>query len=236
MGPHPPKGQPAGRARGESLRYQDNRVPAAGRSGRRHRGRSPRLSDVASPFRPRPLESGPRRRLDLQAGRSPPTAIRRRLRSAAEPCRAGRLRRSPHRPVGRPTRRRCSLRSVRRRSTALLDEIVPEGIRRRDTMRLPAAVSEAAALDELRAIAGRNQAAEELHRPGLPRHADAGRDPAERAGEPRLVHRLHALPGRDLARAGWRRCSTSRRWSATSPGCRSPMPRCSTRRPPPPRR
>ena len=39
---------------------------------------------------------------------------------------------------------------------ALLDEIVPEGIRRRDSMRLPPAVSEAAALAELRAVAARN--------------------------------------------------------------------------------
>ena len=43
-------------------------------------------------------------------------------------------------------------------------------------------------------------------------HHAAG-DPAQRPGEPRLVHRLHALPGRDRARAGSRRCSTSRRWS-----------------------
>jgi len=40
---------------------------------------------------------------------------------------------------------------------ALLDEIVPEGIRRHDAMRLPPAVSEAAALAELKAVAGRNR-------------------------------------------------------------------------------
>jgi glycine dehydrogenase len=40
---------------------------------------------------------------------------------------------------------------------SLLDEIVPERIRRRDAMRLPPPVSEAAALAELRAIAGRNR-------------------------------------------------------------------------------
>ena len=40
---------------------------------------------------------------------------------------------------------------------ALLDEIVPEGIRRHDAMRLLPAVSEAAALAELKAIAGRNR-------------------------------------------------------------------------------
>ena len=66
-------------------------------------------------------------------------------------------------------------------------------------MRLPAPLGEAEALAELKAIAAQNRVAEELHRPGLPRHAHAGRDPAQRAREPGLVHRLHALPGRDLA-------------------------------------
>ena len=33
-----------------------------------------------------------------------------------------------------------------------------------------------------------------------------GRDPPQRAGEPGLVHRVHAVPAGDLARAGWRRC------------------------------
>ena len=35
-------------------------------------------------------------------------------------------------------------------------------------------------------------------RDGLPRHRHAARHPAQRAGEPRLVHGLHALPARDL--------------------------------------
>ncbi len=40
---------------------------------------------------------------------------------------------------------------------ALIDEIIPAGIRRRDAMQLPAAKSEAAALKELREIASRNK-------------------------------------------------------------------------------
>ena len=40
---------------------------------------------------------------------------------------------------------------------ALIDEIVPAGIRRHDTMQLPPAVSEAAALEELRRIASTNR-------------------------------------------------------------------------------
>ncbi len=40
---------------------------------------------------------------------------------------------------------------------ALIDEIIPAGIRRSDTMRLPPAASEAAAIKELRGIASRNR-------------------------------------------------------------------------------
>ena len=65
---------------------------------------------------------------------------------------------------------------------------------------------------------------------GLPRHDHPAGHPAQRAREPRLVHRLHARTSPRSPRAGSRRCSTSRPWSATSPGCRPPTPRCSTRR------
>ncbi len=81
----------------------------------------------------------------------------------------------------------------------LIDGIVPAAIRRAQPMRLPAPVTEADALAELKAMAAKNKVFEELHRPGLLRHAHAGRHPAQRPREPRLVHRLHALPGRDLA-------------------------------------
>ncbi len=40
---------------------------------------------------------------------------------------------------------------------SLIDEVVPAGIRRADTMQIPPAVSEAAALEELRGIASRNR-------------------------------------------------------------------------------
>ena len=39
----------------------------------------------------------------------------------------------------------------------------------------------------------------QLHRPGLLRHPHAERHPAQHPREPGLVHRLHAVPGRDLA-------------------------------------
>ena len=37
------------------------------------------------------------------------------------------------------------------------------------------------------------------HRARLPRHDHAARDPAQRAREPGVVHRVHAVPARDLA-------------------------------------
>jgi hypothetical protein len=44
------------------------------------------------------------------------------------------------------------------------------------------------------------QGVPQLHRPGLLRHAHAERHPAQHPREPGLVHGLHAVPGRDLAR------------------------------------
>ena len=41
--------------------------------------------------------------------------------------------------------------------------------------------------------------AEVVHRPGLLRHAHAGRHPAQHPREPGVVHRVHAVPARDLA-------------------------------------
>jgi hypothetical protein len=43
------------------------------------------------------------------------------------------------------------------------------------------------------------RAVQELHRHGLLRHAPAAGDPAQRAGEPGVVHPVHALPGGDRA-------------------------------------
>ena len=60
-------------------------------------------------------------------------------------------------------------------------------------------VTEAGALAELRRHRRRQPGLAQLHRRRLPRHHHAGADPAQRAREPRLVHRLHALPGRDRA-------------------------------------
>ncbi len=56
----------------------------------------------------------------------------------------------------------------------------------------------AAGAAELRALAARNRPAERDDRARLPRHHHPGGDPAQRAGGPGLVHRLHAVPARDL--------------------------------------
>ena len=52
------------------------------------------------------------------------------------------------------------------------------------------------------AVHGRQEPGPQVaHRPGLPRDAHAVRDPAEHVRKSRLVHGLHAVPGRDLAGA-----------------------------------
>jgi glycine dehydrogenase len=94
---------------------------------------------------------------------------------------------------------------------ALIEAVVPRSIVRGAPMALPAPASEAQALAELRALASRNSVLKSLHRPGLSRHAHARRDPAQRAREPGLVHRVHAYQARSR-RAAWRRSSTSRPW------------------------
>ena len=59
-----------------------------------------------------------------------------------------------------------------------------------------------------------------LPRPGLPRHADAGRRSSATSSRTRAGTRSTRPTRRRSRRAGSRRCSTSRRWSPTSPACR----------------
>jgi glycine dehydrogenase len=96
-----------------------------------------------------------RRRFDFQGGSGMPSiaAANGQAASLAEPADF------PIRHIGiSPADEATMLAAIGAESLeSLIDQIVPEGIRRRDSMRLPPAVSEAAALDELRAIAGRNR-------------------------------------------------------------------------------
>ena len=82
----------------------------------------------------------------------------------------------------------------------------------------------------------RNQRLPLVPRHGLPRHAS--RPPSSSATSSRTPAgtRSTRRTRPRSRRAGWRRCSTSRRWWPTSPACRSPTRRCSTRPRPPPRR
>jgi glycine dehydrogenase len=82
---------------------------------------------------------------------------------------------------------------------ALIDGIVPRSIARSQPMDLPPPATEAAALAELKAIASKNQVLKSFIGQGYYGTHTPGRDPAQHPGEPRLVHGLHALPGRNLA-------------------------------------
>ena len=116
------------------------------------------------------------------------------------------------------SRRRCSRRSATTRSTRSSTRRCPTSIRERDAARAArAAVGDRGARRAARARATQ-RGAHVAHRPRLPRHDHAAGDPAQRAREPGLVHGVHAVPAGDLARAGSRRCSTSRRWSTDLTG------------------
>ena len=79
----------------------------------------------------------------------------------------------------------------------LIDETIPRDIRLDRPLELPAARSEHEFLTELGRIAARQSRLPVVHRPRLLRlHHPAG-DPAQHPREPRLVHAVHALSGRD---------------------------------------
>ena len=118
----------------------------------------------------------------------------------------------------------------------LVDRAVPEAIRDRAPLDLPAGRTEAEALARTARPRRPQPGAHVAHRAGLLGHVHPAGDPAQRAREPRLVHRVHAVPTRDLA--GTARGAPQlpddgerphRRWT-------SPMRPCSTRPPPRPRR
>ena len=109
-----------------------------------------------------------------------------------------RLRKAPHRPPrGRPRgdapdhRRGVSRHAHRRGRPAGHSQ--PAGARsagRRSRIRLPGVGPGAWAQEQDRAL---------VHRPRLLRHDHAAGDSPQHHGEPRLVHALHAIPGRDRA-------------------------------------
>ena len=102
---------------------------------------------------------------------------------------------------------------------ASLDELVadavPAAIRQAEPLDLPAAASEESAAAELAALAGRNRVVTPDDRPRLPRHGHAAGHPAQRAREPGLVHRVHAVPAGDLPGPARGARRTSRRWWPT---------------------
>ena len=82
---------------------------------------------------------------------------------------------------------------------ALEAAAVPAIIRADAPLDLPAARSETETLAELRALAAKNRPLVQMIGLGYHDTITPRRDQAERAGEPGLVHRLHAVPAGDLA-------------------------------------
>ena len=145
--------------------------------------------------------------------KSLPTSLTARAMTLDDLLDARRIPRPPHRP--RRARRARDARGprARHRCDALIDEAVP-------AVDPPDAPLDAAGAAHRSRGAGR-AARDRGQEPGLAqrtsawatttRYTPAG-DPAQRAGEPRLVH-APTRPTRPRSRrAGWRRCSTSSRW------------------------
>ena len=124
----------------------------------------------------------------------------------------------------------------RRRSTRSIDEAVPARIRLDKALNLPdghagARVPARAAIDR-RA----EPAVQVVHRPRLLRLRHAERDPPERARESRLVHAVHAVPGRDRARPPRSAAQLPDDGPRSHGRWRWPRRRCSTKPPRPPKR
>ena len=81
---------------------------------------------------------------------------------------------------------------------ALVDAAVPAAIREHAPLALDAGLSESEALARLRELGEPQRGVHLADRARLLRHDHAARDPAQRAREPGLVHRVHAVPARDL--------------------------------------
>ena len=99
----------------------------------------------------------------------------------------------------KPTSPRCCTWSARRRSTSWRRRRCRRRSARNQALDLPPPIDEAAVIAELRALAATQRAGKIADRHGLSRHAHAAVDPAQCAGEPGLVHRVHAVPGGDRA-------------------------------------
>ena len=185
----------------------------------------------------RPTEgSCTRQRVPAPAG-APQMADQPTRRPSPNSQRGTTVRRAPHRHrrARRPAadaggdRLRVHGRAARRRSPGEH----PRAARAR-RCRAPASEPEAAA--ELRALAARNQVLTSMIGLGYYGTDHPAGDPAQRPGEPRLVHRVHAVPARDQPgpARGAAQLPDDGRGPHRAAGRRTR--RCSTRAPPPPRR
>ena len=105
----------------------------------------------------------------------------------------------PHRPGRRGPGQDARACSATRSLDDLVDAAVPSSVHSDTPLALAAGRARARGARRA-ARAGRPQPGAHLDdRARLPRHRHAAGDPAQRAGEPGLVHGVHALPAGDLA-------------------------------------
>ena len=158
------------------------------------------------------------------------------LKSAVACC-ADRRVRAP--PLG-PSEAEIAADAARRSAFRSLDALVDEHRARSASAcagrwPLPARAASTSCSHELRGARPAEPGLPLVHRDGLPRHVHPAGHPAQRAREPGLVHGLHAVPGRDRAGPARGAAQLPDHGRRTSPACRWPTRRCSTRPPPPPR-
>ena len=117
----------------------------------------------------------------------------------------------------------------------LIDTAVPAGIRMRGDLDLPAALSEHEALDSLKSIISKTACLNRLSAKDTTAHTRRESSSATSWKTPAGTRPTRPIRRR-LPKADSKRYSTSKHWSPTSPVSMSPMPRCSTKAPPPPKR
>ena len=132
--------------------------------------------------------------------------------------------------------RRCSATIGCQSLDELVAQTVPPSIRGREPLDLPAARGESEALCRPARDRRPQPGVPLVHRHGLLRLRHAAGDPAEHPRESRLVHAVHALPGRDRAGAPRGAAQLPDHGRRPHRACRSRTRRCSTKPPPRPRR
>jgi hypothetical protein len=113
---------------------------------------------------------------------------------------------------------------------ALIAETVPDAILQAEPLSLGRGKSEREMLLHLRQVSAKKPGSDVAHRAGLSRHHHPAGDPAQRAGKPRLVHRLHPISAGDQPGPARGAAELPDHGQRSDRAAGGPMPRFWTRR------